>query len=485
MTVSVVWHLLGSVLALCAVGGTLWWVSKRSKRCVALLGTGIILRACIGLALFCISYYQLPIARSLQSGGGFWEVAPDARTYYRMASIAAEHGMATIPWDRGSPAFIVLLALWMRLVGQSPAAGFFMNIVAYACVSGIVVARFRPERPGHEWPCLLVILSYTFSPALLIHGSQSLKDELFVYIVGLALIGASVCLPRLIDGAKSVIRPGSGLIAFVGMGAALYLIAGIRAYYGLTLWTAIATVLVAGGLRQPARRLVKYFGAAFAALALLWLTYAQGAGAAAYTQLITPTTVWATGVLGVPSFASSILKNARGAFEIMPGGTNLRPATNAPASGDDPQSSELPIPRPSSTPRRIAFGIAVLAVPMSLIRALRLVDFPGGRGLLVIADIDTIFLDVTILAGLLLLAAKFERVKRNWTFALTAGLVGVVTAVLLGYVVTNYGTLFRLRLLAAMPFWLLPLAAIDDEVIEPAIRPRAERAPTMLLPSVR
>ena len=40
-----------------------------------------------------------------------------------------------------------------------------------------------------------------------------------------------------------------------------------------------------------------------------------------------------------------------------------------------------------------------------------------------------------------------------------------VSAVLVGYVVTNYGTLFRLRLLAVVPFWLLPLvlAPSSDE----------------------
>ena len=43
--------------------------------------------------------------------------------------------------------------------------------------------------------------------------------------------------------------------------------------------------------------------------------------------------------------------------------------------------------------------------------------------------------------------------------ALVLLLLGTVGAVLVGYVVTNYGTLFRLRLLAVVPFWLLPLVA--------------------------
>ena len=104
---------------------------------------------------------------------------------------------------------------------------------------------------------------------------------------------------------------------------------------------------------------------------------------------------------------------------------------------------------------------------------------------MLITDIDTIFLDLTMVAALALLATQFKHVKRNWAFALTAVLVGGVTAVLLGYVVTNYGTLFRLRLLAAMPIWLLPLAATDDEFVEPASPSHVTTAPAVSLPSVR
>lgn len=156
-------------------------------------------------------------------------------------------------------------------------------------------------------------------------------------------------------------------------------------------------------------------------------------------------------------------------------------AANAPTSENGGPSTWQSI----STSRRVVFGIVALAVPMSLTRALGLVRFPGGRGLLLISDIDTIFLDMTIFAGLVLVATQFRRVKRNWSFALTALLVGGVTAVLLGYVVTNYGTLFRLRLIAAMPFWLLSLAVIDDDLVEAALRPDAARDAALSFPSIR
>ncbi len=37
-------------------------------------------------------------------------------------------------------------------------------------------------------------------------------------------------------------------------------------------------------------------------------------------------------------------------------------------------------------------------------------------------------------------------------------ILGTITALLLGHVVTNFGTLFRRRYLAATPLWMLALA---------------------------
>jgi hypothetical protein len=473
MTGSLVWHLFGSILALSSIAAILWWVSKRSRACAGLIGTGIALRACLGLTLFCISYYQLPIAQDLQSGGGYWKHAPDAQLYYRAAVKAADQGLATVRWYRGSPEFVVLLALWMRLVGQNPVAGLFLNIAAYACMSGLVVARFRPQRRDHLWPCLLTIGCYTFSPALLIHGSQPLKDELFVYVVGLGLLAASVFLPALIEEGKRI-GLGAALVALAALCTAMYVIAGIRTYYGLTLWAVLAMVLLAGGFRQRLTRLLPYSGAAIAVLVVLWMLYAFGATTAAYRELINPHTVWTSGVARLPAVVGSRLSGFRSAFELSGGGTNLGDATAptpAPADTGEPEiaAGGAPVLAPSSPVRRVVFGMAVFLTPISLMRAMGLVDFSGGRGLLLIADLDTLFVDATLVAMLMLLARRFALVRRNWIFALTAALVGGVTAVLLGYVVTNYGTLFRVRLTAVMPFWLLPFAAIDHAFGEGAM----------------
>jgi hypothetical protein len=43
----------------------------------------------------------------------------------------------------------------------------------------------------------------------------------------------------------------------------------------------------------------------------------------------------------------------------------------------------------------------------------------------------------------------------------------VMTSLLMAYVVTNYGTLFRLRLLSVVPLWVLPLAVLRAEGFTP------------------
>ena len=104
-------------------------------------------------------------------------------------------------------------------------------------------------------------------------------------------------------------------------------------------------------------------------------------------------------------------------------------------------------------------GISMLFVPISLLQSLSVVQFSGGRGLLFLTDLDTLFLDVTIAAGLVLVYRRWTRARRQLPFLCFLLVLGTVTGGLLAYVVTNFGALFRLRLLMAVPLWMLALAA--------------------------
>jgi hypothetical protein len=85
----------------------------------------------------------------------------------------------------------------------------------------------------------------------------------------------------------------------------------------------------------------------------------------------------------------------------------------------------------------------------------------GRQGLLVATDIDTIFIDLTLLAVMCLLYVRRDIVKLHLPYVRYLLLLGGGTALLLAYVVTNFGTQFRLRILAVVPLWMLLLASIE------------------------
>ena len=121
-------------LTLLALGGRtaaavgIGWVSAAIFRAIArvspalsrVVAAGIAARALLGVVLFVVSYFQSPFLRSLQLGGGFWALAPDAAMYFRAAVDASRTGIMAMPSDVPSPAFVAVLAWWMAFVGFSP-----------------------------------------------------------------------------------------------------------------------------------------------------------------------------------------------------------------------------------------------------------------------------------------------------------------------------------------------------------------------------
>jgi hypothetical protein len=105
-----------------------------------------------------------------------------------------------------------------------------------------------------------------------------------------------------------------------------------------------------------------------------------------------------------------------------------------------------------------ATGIAIIFVPVSLVQALTDVEIAGGRGLLWIVDIDTVVLDAVSLLVLGLLWKRRDAVRDRLPFVVFSLILAGTSAVLLGYVVTNFGSLWRLRSLIAIPLWILAVA---------------------------
>jgi hypothetical protein len=499
-----------AVVHLLAVAGFLWliwlavqWVHGRSRLIGTIFAAAIVVRLTSGIVLFLISFFQLPIATSLQAGGGFWKLAADAQGYYGLAADAVRTGIPIQDAAVPSPFFIKTLAWWMWLVGVNPLAGMFLNSCLYAGAVAAVVSCFRPvDDWRRDLPCIAGVTAYSFSPVLLIHATQPLKDDLFAVLIVLACL-AVLSFRRLVYG-------GAGLAwTFVGMAAlslAIFGSAGIRWYYALLLWGATAASLLACGFWGRTTRFAAYAGGTMVALMFAWLGLWAGSGP--YYKAIHEYVV-----LG-PSHLSIVVQLSRRGFLMTGGGTNVvvplrkdpevgkahelalvkeqlhseaafrDQAPAPPTRGVLPQPAVPQLPKtapPPPTPltpvqleqtqaaRAIPVtvtdhfkvaetGLAFVFLPSALAGRLLGVELSGGRGLLPIAELDTLFQAVTMLLVAGLLWRGRRTVGDRLPVLFFGIIVSIASALLLSYVVTNFGTMWRLRPLVTVPFWMTTLA---------------------------
>jgi hypothetical protein len=455
------------------------WLRRRSRLCGWLVVAGLLLRAAVTLGLFWTSYLNLPVLRHLHNGNGFWKLAIDAPVYYFPALNAAEHGLATVLPGSPSPAFVKGLAVWMRAVGVSPVSGAYLNLSLYVLFCLAMVAWFKPTgRWREDMPCAVTLAAVSFSPVLVVYGSQPLKDMTFVFLLGVVCVAAFEILPWLVfegDGTRRL-RPAAAAMAATFL-AAIYLIAGIRGYYGLLTWSALAWVLFVFAWRQRLARLVRYAAVCVLVLTAVWFAYMTGAD----LDYLNPygnsiTAVWRTihsgrpgrsvpgGWLGRTGTVVTMVDAYRDGFVLTPGATSIRSvgADQADLNAPSPITRGPGAPSPGRSLRHrlsaAALGLGLIFVPVSVLRGLSIVDFTGGRGLLVITDADTLLMDLTIAAAIAVLVRRRSAIRDRLPYVCFMGTLGLAAALLMAYIVTNFGTLFRLRLMVSVPLWLLPLA---------------------------
>lgn len=422
------------------------WVWRQSPMIGAILAAGILVRAAVGIGLFWVSYLDLPLGRSLHSGDGFWSLAPDSRMYFDYGATVIQSGFEGLPFRVSSPFFVTTVASWMRLVGIAPAAGVFLNLFLLVGTCVLIVWVYRPQNDWRrDLPCAVMIAALSLSPAQVIHSSQVMKDQLFAGLMTLVAIGAIGVLLPLVHRAGAA-RDRSLRWGLLALAAAAYAIGGIRPYYAVIVWASLAVVLILFIVRQPAERLVAYACTSCLVLVVVWTAYGFGAR----SDYIGPK---GASPAGLVSELQIWLEVSRLGFLTRPGGTNMV-APDAPEGLYGPPADRL---------RAGFIGMTALVVPISALKALSVVEFAGGRGLLAIADVDALFGTAAIAFVLTLLVRRRREIGERLPFVVFGLVLATVTAALLGYVVTNFGTLFRLRYLMAVPVWLLPLALASRE----------------------
>jgi len=424
----------------------LLWVMLRAYRAIAsvspwagpVVAAGLAGRAALGCLLFFVSYLDLPLLQSLHTGDGFWNLAPDARLYFDAAIDGVRNGPWTIPQHVPSPNFVAALSAWMWLVGVSPAAGALLNICAYLLTCWVLARILRHDQAA----ALIGITAFTFSPALVVFGSQSLKDGFFAGVVACICAGAW----RLMAPAATA-RPwkAGGIAAAVVILLGLFVVAGIRTYYALFLWGALTIVLLGNAAMAGSRGRGLRLATAVLFSALAWTVLAAGAGAR-YDALVSQFVSRSGDSSGEVAVAAvGAFDGARDRFIASGGNTNI-----GGQAGHGVTRRALAIAR----------GLLLVFVPATLLSAAGLVHFRGGAGgAVALADLDTLYVVLSLLAVLLLAWRRWRARELALPYALFILLVAVPTALGLAYVVTNFGTLFRLRLLVSVPFWMLVLAA--------------------------
>lgn len=458
-------------LILCGLAaGWMLWACRRIQRRDPVVGVlvqiGLALRLWGGLLLFGISYLKLPILQRLYLGDGFWELAPDARGYFWAGTMAAEEGLHTVADWSASPAFSKTLGLWMRAVGVSPASAVLLNAVSYLGIAALLVAVFRRDQSRNARTGLVLSLTaFTCSPAFLLFGTQALKDQFFSLLL-VASCGAAWFGFRALRASAGSSAIAGGALAAVGAALLTYLMAGIRPYVAFLLVLGVATILAVRLWGRPARSALLLLVAGVLTVCMLWMSFKAGAGA--YYGYYESSLLGAVGLTPRAADAGGVILTAREGFVKAGGATNVVPKIRR-------HEGAGVLLRTWEQIAQLVLGITVLLLPISVLKALSIVEFAGGRGLLLVTDLDTLFIDATILAVVLFLKRTWRPPRPNVEYvAFTAGL-GVVTAGLMAFVVTNYGSLFRLRLIVAALAWMLPLAVIrQDPGRSAALEPGAE-----------
>ena len=443
-------RIIAWVVSLACLVGVWWWTRLRSRRLAAILAAGILGRAAVGVALFAISRFDLPVLRGLHTGGGFWTLAIDADWYFHTAATAARVGVGSITDSFASPTFLRVFAVWLQLTGVSPANAILFNLLCYAGIAAIIVAAC-PQRIV----AAVALAAVTIDPAFVIFGTQVLKDPFCILLIAVAASGVRVWS----DGIhSSSFRPRQLAVGLVAISAGVFGVAGIRAYVAVFVMIGVVAAALTALFANGRAALWKTVAAYTVLIAVLIGAFARGAGESYpyYKALL-------LSALLSHSLAATMrdLDYARSAFAASGGATSFAGGTGI--LDDALRQSGATNTRLT----RVARGSAAVFVPISVLKALSIVTFNGGRGLLFITDIDTVVLDITVGAALDFLIGSAPP-RRALPILACLIVILVLTTGVLAYVVTNFGTLFRLRLLALVPLWLLPPFVYQDRTMRAA-----------------
>jgi hypothetical protein len=317
--------------------------------------------------------------------------------------------------------------------------------------------------PVDQWrrdlPCLVAVGAYSFAPVVLIHSTQVLREDLFIFVAAVACVALLPLLRGLVCARRAFPPSRSAVIALTAVILAVLAITELRPYYAVILWLVLAGSLAVVPFFRRHRSLLAYAIGGVALIAVVGFLAIRPTIAAYSSASSSDKSVWR-----IVDFAVRLPVIARYGFLRSGGDTNIL----VPVAADSHMSISGPlITIEAANPKTrlqhlelIAVGLGIVFVPVSLLRAASLVTFAGGgtaAALVAIADVDTIFQDIVAAALLSLAWRRRHLIQDRLPFVVFTVMLSAAVALLLGYVVTNYGTLFRLRTLFAVPLWTMAI----------------------------
>ncbi len=121
-------------------------------------------------------------------------------------------------------------------------------------------------------------------------------------------------------------------------------------------------------------------------------------------------------------------------------------------------------------------GLAVTFVPIAVVNAFLPIEMTGGQSLLWMVDLDVLVMDAGAIAVIAMLWRRRRLIGDRLPLVLFGLIAAATIAALLGYVVTNFGTLSRMRPLIGAPLWMLA-AALAPQPTPPAGTARRAQTP--------
>lgn len=441
------WVLLPSLASALVVLGLVRacrWISSFSPRLAFIVAAGLGVRLAVALGLFWISYLHLPILSSLQNGPGFWRLALDSQTYYQRALYGAELGLSSIPAEASSRTYVAAMALWMDLIGTSVFSGVLMNLTCYVATCCLIIAVLRglPTR-WFERTAMVSVVSISASPMLLFVSTQVLKDSFFLLFAVLLNVGVWFLAAPTLERAGSTWK--RIVLGVASVAAAMFFTSGVRGYYPVIAIVAFGFLLLSLMFRHRRHFRVMVLAAV--------LSLVVGAGAlrfgstagAAYFKILTS--------VRSPADVMKTLSGARGAFIVAGGATNI--AETQGGGAIDTQRDESSV---AGFAEAMSIGVATMFVPLTLLQALSIVHVSGGGAMRALGDIDTLCFDVMILATAFVFWRLRREVRGNMPYLVFSFSLALMLTILMAYIVTNVGTLVRLRLMLAVPVWTMTFA---------------------------